>query len=181
MKNNDVLIWKGFKWSNLAKLDLFHVSYAAIQAVTLSRYAHTAILRRHKEKVYLYQALFEEGVHIKEVSEEWLETKILKNEVDVFRCEKNIDPNLDLKLHNAIKKMYEMGASFKKLGDYNFKVFFNMLAINVFNTSFIEVSEAPDKSICSELTHNAFYPRENCFDYSPATIATNDDRYKRVE
>ena len=180
MKQNSILIWKGFKWSRLLSFNIHHWTYAMIQLCTLSRYCHTAVLRKYHSKWYLYQSVFKQGIHIIEINKGWIFEKILSNEIDVFECKTKLNKKKDVLLQSKIREMYQTRETIKYFGKYDFANLLNQLPYQLFNTSFVD-NKLPVKSICSQLTHSCFFPHEDCEKVSPAKIATNDDRYTRVQ
>lgn len=180
-KKYQIAIFKGNTWAKLRKINLYNITYATIQTMTLSRYVHTAIILPYRKKLYLYQALIGKGIVIEEVSKEWLTTKVVENEIDVFECTKKPSDAMKGFINLQLATMYNFNEQIAPMGRYSFSSLFNMIPIQFFNQSLKQKSNAPHKTICSELTHFFFFEDTlQAHKVSPAKIATDDDRFVRI-
>lgn len=183
IKHNDVIVWKGFKWSRLLKVwDLDNIATLLIQLVTLSRYRHTAIYYKYLEREYLVHSGAKKGIHIQEITgEEWFRSNISNNVYDLFRF--RFDHNKKTAFERAIQSqvtyMYNYNEKSSQIGSYSFIGIFNQFLLNVFNKSILKKTK-PTKMFCSEMTHYYFTEDDESFKISPFNLV-DCDYYKKIK
>jgi hypothetical protein len=183
IKHNQIIVWKGFRWSKLFKIwDLDNIATLLIQLFTLSRYRHTAIYYKLLEKEYLIHSGAKNGMKIEEVTgEDWFKERIDNNIYDVYEYiyihKKRTQ--LEREIQKLIMFMYEKGKKSCIFGSYNFVGIFNQLFFQLFDISPFQKTTNDKKMFCSELTNYYFTESENSFLYSPYAI-TDSNLYKKI-
>lgn len=180
LNDNDILIWRGFKWKRLFVFDSYHITAMLIQLVTLSKWTHTAIFKRYKEKCYLVQANLSDGLHIVEISEDWLNEEIDKLNI------KRIKPNYEKYtkfasiLDSYIKYLFDLNINKKNFGKYSISSLLNQIPFNIIGKDFYKRSKlwsyvtTNQKAICSELTFFYFTEYIESHLFAPSDFADNN-------
>lgn len=179
IKDKDVIVWKGVKWSKLFRFDKYAFTQFFIQLATFSRYTHTAKYLKFKDKEYLLQSSLINGVHISDItSQTWFRSNIENNEYDLYRFE-NIKTNEFQKfITEKLKYMYENNLTKLSLAKYNKLGIFNQFLWQFFNFSIIK--ETTEDKFCSELSYYYFTEDKESFKISPQDI-TNSDLFIKIK
>lgn len=173
-----ILVWKGYSWRNLLKLQSYEWSYYLIQLVTLSKYVHAGVLIDGK---YLYQALMNKGIVVEKVDPLWIQDQVNKNRIDVFIFRGEFSDETLEDLQKLIKDFKQKQVSSHKIGNYDFVSLLNSAWYSFFGFTFRQLSRYPQKSICSELVENVLRPLNfRAHLVTPSDIAENDDTLWRV-
>lgn len=173
IQNRDIIIWKGVKWSKLLTLDKYNISRFFIQLSTFSRYTHTAIYLKFKDKEYLLQSNLIDGVHILDItSETWFRDNIVNNIYDLYRFSDNKINKFQDFITSKINYMYKNNVNKLSIAKYNKLGIANQFLFQFFNLSLIKKSS--DNKFCSELSYYYFTEDIESFKISPYDLVDSD-------
>jgi hypothetical protein len=193
LKNNDVLIWKGVEWFKLLKFDKRNISRLFIQLFTLSRYTHTAIFIKIKNREFIFQSNLIDGVHIVEVTNEsWIKNNIKNNSIDLYRSSSSPELNFLFRMYKDVLiniiDFQNKNSSIEKIkikfdNKYNIKGIleigiFNVIGIYNFNKKSIDILKK--KFFCSELTMYIFTSNLDVAKYSSPFDVHNSNMFNRI-